>query len=190
MKEIISDKKEAIYKASIKLLYANGFQSTPMSLVAKEAGVAAGTIYLHFKNKDDMLNKLYLQIKEEYRNSLMKDYSDSMPVKDAFELVFRNSINFMFQNRDEFSVMEQFKNSPFIRQETVEEGLKIFEPVLKLIDRAKKEKIIRDLPNSVIYALFFAPAGEIAKVHLRQGTKLIDKEIQLTFQGCWDALKN
>ena len=190
MNEIISDKKEAIYKASIKLLNERGFHSTPMSLIAKEANVAAGTIYIYFKNKDDMLNKLYLEIKEEYSNSLMKGYSRSMPIRDAFELVWRNSLDFKLKRIEEFTVMEQFRNSPFIWKVTVEEGMKIFSPIAKLVEHARNEKVIKDISNAVFYALFFGPVGELAKTHLLNKTEFTEEEKKITFQATWDSVKN
>ena len=61
-------KKEAIYEATILLLNKEGFSSTSMSKIAKHAGVSASTIYIYFKNKDDMLKKLYLDTKPELSN--------------------------------------------------------------------------------------------------------------------------
>ena len=190
MVEIISDKKEAIYYAAVKLLHENGFHSTPMSMIAKEAKVAAGTIYLYYKNKDDLLNNLYLEIKKKYSNSLMTGHNENIPIRDAFELVWRNSVEFKLKHVEEFSVMEQFKNSPFIWQETVEEGLKIFQPIFELVDRAQKEKIVKKLPSEVLYALFFAPAGELVKTCARNKVELTEEAIKLAFQGCWDAIRN
>ena len=190
MTQQVTDKKEAIYEAAIKLLNERGFHSTPMSLIAKEANVAAGTIYLYFKNKEEMLNKLYLEIKEKYSNSLMRGYLETMPVRDAFELVWRNSLDFKLKRGAEFGVMEQFKNSPFIKKATTEEGLKIFSPVIKLVERAKREKIIKDYPDSIFHALFFAPVGELVKTHTIQRTEFTEEEKKLAFQGCWNAVKN
>ncbi len=190
MMENLQDKKEAIYYASVKLLHENGFHSTPMSMIAKEANVAAGTIYLYYKNKDDLLNNLYLEIKKKYSASLIEGVSDSMPIRDAFETVWRNSVNFKLTHIEEFSVMEQFKNSPFIKIETVEEGLKIFKSIFDLVDKAKREKVIKPLIMEVFYALFFAPAGELVKATMRNKKILTEETLTATFQGCWNAIKN
>ena len=186
----LQDKKEAIYYASVKLLHENGFHSTPMSMIAKEANVAAGTIYIYHKNKDDLLNSLYLEIKKKYSASLMEGVTDSIPIRDAFEKVWRNSVNFKVNHIEEFSVMEQFKNSPFIKSETVEEGLKIFQPFFILVEKAKKEKIIKILLTEVFYALFFAPAGELVKASMRNNVELTEEAISTAFEGCWNAIKN
>jgi AcrR family transcriptional regulator len=184
------DKKEAIYRASVKLLHKNGFHSTPISMIAKEAKVAAGTIYLYYKNKQDLLHNLYLEIKKKYNAFLMEGVSDSMPVKDAFEKAWRNALRFELQHIEEYDVMEQFRNSPFIRSETVEEGLKIFQPFIDLVERAKREKIVRPLTIEVFFALFMTPGGEIVKAAMRNKGALSEETIAATFQGCWDAVKN
>ena len=186
----LRDKKEAIYRASVKLLHENGFYSTPMSMIAKEANVAAGTIYIYYKNKEDLLNSLYLEIKKKFSASLLEGVSDSMPVKDAFEKVWRNCVNFELKHIEEYSVMEQFRNSPFIKMETVEEGLKIFQPFISLVEKAKKEKIIKPLTTEVFFALFITPAGEIVKAAMRNKDELSEEIKAITLQGCWDAVKN
>lgn len=184
------EKKEAIYWASVKLLHKNGFHSTPMSKIAKEANVAAGTIYIYYKNKEDLLNNLYLEIKKKFSTFLMKGVSDSIPVGDALKKVWRNAVNFKLKHIEEYSVMEQFRNSPFIKIETVDEGLKIFQPFINLAEKAKKEKIIKPFTIEIFYALFISPIGEIVKAAMRNRTELSEETISATFLGCWDAVKN
>ena len=57
-----------IQEAAEKVFLARGFLSTTISQVAKEAGVAAGTIYLYFQNKDD----LYMSLTEPVTGDLIK----------------------------------------------------------------------------------------------------------------------
>ncbi len=54
-----ADKYERILDAAIRVFARNGFFHSRVSEIAKEAGVADGTIYLYFKNKDDILIKLF-----------------------------------------------------------------------------------------------------------------------------------
>ncbi|RPJ78250.1 MAG: TetR/AcrR family transcriptional regulator, partial [Deltaproteobacteria bacterium] len=50
-----TDKHHKILEAAIKVFAEQGFFRSTISQIAKEAGVADGTIYLYFKNKDDIL---------------------------------------------------------------------------------------------------------------------------------------
>ena len=59
------DKREAILAAALRLIARLGLHAAPMSAVAREAGVAAGTLYLYFPSKDAMINALYLELLED-----------------------------------------------------------------------------------------------------------------------------
>lgn len=53
------EKYNRILEAAIRIFARNGFFSSTISQIAKEAGVADGTIYLYFKNKDDILLQFF-----------------------------------------------------------------------------------------------------------------------------------
>ena len=53
------DKRDLILKAATKLFARRGFFNTQVADVAREAGVAAGTVYLYFRSKDDLLISIF-----------------------------------------------------------------------------------------------------------------------------------
>ncbi|MDH4283571.1 MAG: TetR/AcrR family transcriptional regulator [Myxococcales bacterium] len=53
------EKRDRILKAAVKVFAKSGFYATRVSEIAKAAGVADGTIYLYFKNKDDVLITIF-----------------------------------------------------------------------------------------------------------------------------------
>ena len=53
------DKGELILRAATKLFARRGFFNTQVADVAREAGIAAGTVYLYFKSKDDLLISIF-----------------------------------------------------------------------------------------------------------------------------------
>lgn len=65
------DKRERILGAAERIFARHGFFAARVSEIAKEAGVADGTIYLYFKSKDDLLISLFenrmKQVNEELR---------------------------------------------------------------------------------------------------------------------------
>ncbi|MBI4798599.1 MAG: TetR/AcrR family transcriptional regulator [Desulfarculus sp.] len=54
-----SDKHRRIIEAALKVFAKNGFYNSKVSEIARAAGVADGTIYLYFQNKDDILISLF-----------------------------------------------------------------------------------------------------------------------------------
>jgi TetR/AcrR family fatty acid metabolism transcriptional regulator len=53
------DKRDSILKAATKVFAQNGYFQSQVADVARVAGVAAGTVYLYFKSKDDLLVSIF-----------------------------------------------------------------------------------------------------------------------------------
>jgi TetR/AcrR family fatty acid metabolism transcriptional regulator len=54
-----NEKRDAILRAATKVFAQNGYFNSQVADVAKVAGVAAGTVYLYFKGKDDLLVSIF-----------------------------------------------------------------------------------------------------------------------------------
>lgn len=184
------EKKEAILEATLQLITENGFHATPMSQIAKAAGVAAGTIYLYFKNKEELINELYRVLKARLGKAMSQGVSPEIPVRIAFEKFWYNVLYYQLKNPLAFRFLEQYANSPFIMQSTLEEGMKSFLPLMELVKLAKQEKMIKDLPEYVLFAFLHAPISFLIKMQLQGKLTLDENTIAQTFQGCWDAIKN
>ncbi len=59
------DKRDAILRAAIDTFAARGFFTAQVADVARAAGVAAGTVYLYFKGKDDLLISIFERTMKE-----------------------------------------------------------------------------------------------------------------------------
>jgi TetR/AcrR family fatty acid metabolism transcriptional regulator len=60
-----ADKREAILRAAIDTFAARGFFNAQVADVARSAGVAAGTVYLYFRGKDDLLISIFERTMKE-----------------------------------------------------------------------------------------------------------------------------
>src|SRR6266478_4886219 len=60
------DKPQAIIDAAIRVFARNGYYNSRVSDIAREAGIASGTIYLYFKTKDDILVRLFREKMAEW----------------------------------------------------------------------------------------------------------------------------
>jgi len=53
------DKPQNIIEAAVRVFARKGYYNSRVSDIAREAGIAAGTIYLYFRTKDDILVTLF-----------------------------------------------------------------------------------------------------------------------------------
>lgn len=75
------DKRERILKAATQVFAQHGFYKSTISEIAKLANVADGTIYLYFKNKDDLLICLF----EEEMNKITRNMKEQVTKAEGFE---------------------------------------------------------------------------------------------------------
>jgi len=182
------EKKRAIVDAAIRLITLNGFEATPMSAIAREAGVAAGTIYIYFPSKQEMIKYLYLDASQSLADFVTKDLSVKAPAKEAIKRVWGNHIEYVLAHPLEYRFLEQFTNSPHIDRLTRKQGLRTIQPVKGQFLRAKKEGVVQDLPAEMIYAHLFAPVNALIKMHRINKFKLSNKKIERIFENSWRAV--
>src|SRR5580765_8311184 len=60
-----TDKRDALLRAAIDTFAARGFFNAQVADVARAAGVAAGTVYLYFRGKDDLLISIFERTMKE-----------------------------------------------------------------------------------------------------------------------------
>ena len=131
-------KYEAILRAAIKVFAQSGFFNSKVADVAREAGVADGTVYLYFKNKDDILASIFNQ----YMNEALADGRARLaPIHDPVEKLRRIvhahleglgrdrnlAVVFQVELRSSTKFMEQFsatKVTEYLEliREVIEEG--------------------------------------------------------------------
>jgi TetR/AcrR family fatty acid metabolism transcriptional regulator len=64
----VTDKREAILRAAVKVFARNGYFNSKVSDIAGEAGIADGTVYLYFKSKEEVLHSVFDRAMEEFIN--------------------------------------------------------------------------------------------------------------------------
>lgn len=70
------DKPQQIIEAAVRVFARKGYYNSRVTDIAKEAGIAAGTIYLYFRTKDDILVTLFREKMAQFVGSLRKAIAD------------------------------------------------------------------------------------------------------------------
>jgi TetR/AcrR family fatty acid metabolism transcriptional regulator len=75
-------KYKKIIDAAVAVIAENGFDQAQISKIAKRAGVADGTIYLYFKNKEDLLISLFREKMGQFIESIEKEIADKATIEE------------------------------------------------------------------------------------------------------------
>ncbi|WP_044397823.1 TetR/AcrR family transcriptional regulator [Lacinutrix sp. Hel_I_90] len=182
-------KREALVKATITLVNNNGFHATPMSKIAKMAKVSPATIYLYFENKQDLVNKVYIQVKAAFTAYAFDAYTTDMPVKEGFELIWKRIANFKLKEVEEALFLAQCDNTPVIDEASTQEGIKHLQPLLDLWERGRQESLIKPLSDYILYAYTINPLSFLMMMQERGSFKINKNTIEEAYQAAWDSIK-
>ena len=182
-------KEEAICEASIELINANGLADTSMSQIAKRAKVSPATIYIYFKNKEDLLRQLYLRVQRDASKSIFTGYEGFLPLDESFKILLRKAYQYFLRRPDHFIFLEQYANSPLIEKIDSVEAENYFTPLYDLFDRGKKNKMIKDLPNEMLLSFTFFPIMQLVKFHQTGKLRLQYAQFEATLKMAWANIK-
>ncbi|MFW6080345.1 MAG: TetR/AcrR family transcriptional regulator [Desulfosalsimonas sp.] len=183
------EKQEALFEATVHTVNRVGFASSSVAKIARQAGVSPATLYIYYKNKEDLLISTYLNIKRRLGEVACRDIDETLPLRDNFRQVWFNLFWFTSRHPDYFQFAEQFSNSPYndrINQKTVD---KMFAPVADLIRHGIEMKIIKNMDVEIITAFVFYPAIILSNPRLCRNFDMSEKQIDQSFKLAWDAIK-
>ena len=183
------DKRNALIKATIALVNNNGFHATSMSKLAKMANVSPATIYLYFDNKQDLVNKTYIEVKAAYTAYAFETYDENMSVEAGFELIWKRIAQFKLQECENDMFLAQCDNTPMIDEESRQEGIKHLQPLLDLWKRGIKEGIIKPISVYLLYAYSINPLSFLMITQKRSAFKLDALQIEEAYQSAWSSIK-
>lgn len=147
------DKQQEILKAALYLFVELGFHGTPTSRIAKEAGVANGTLFHYFKTKDELIVALYSTVKSRLSERMYAGTRPEAGFKDTLKIIYANALEWAMEYKEEFYFMRQFNTSPYLSLIAPEEISRQAKPHMELLESAIEQKIFKDLPIELISVL-------------------------------------
>ncbi len=182
-------KRKALVDATISLVNNNGFHATPISKIAKIASVSPATIYLYFENKQDLVNKIYLQVKEEFTSYSFANYSEETPVEQSFKEIWNRIALFKMGRMDKAIFLAQCDNTPVIDESSRQEGIKHLQPLLDVWNRGKEDQLIKPLSDYLLYAYTINPLSFLIVMQQQGSFKIEAQHLEEAYQAAWNSIK-
>lgn len=160
-----SPKRQRILEGALRAFAQNGFYNTRVSEIASEAGVADGTIYLYFKNKDDLLISLF-EDQMEWIIVRLREELDA--VEGGLLAKLRAFVHLHFRlaverpDLAEFITVELRQSAKFVKEYENPKFADYLKMLHSLIDRGQREGILRaDLDSRLVTRALFGALDEV-----------------------------
>ena len=160
------NKEQAIKQKALKMVVKEGFDGFSMQKLAKVAGVSPATIYIYFKDKEDLMLRLALEAGEKMTDITLNGFNPAMSFSAGMRVQWLNRARYCLEHPDQMYFLEQIHHSPFQdkQQEMMGDGFKniMKEFVSGAIEREELVKI----PMEVFWSLAFAPLYNLLRYHI------------------------
>jgi TetR/AcrR family fatty acid metabolism transcriptional regulator len=160
-----SDKRRQILDAAIVVFAATGFHKSRVSDIAREAGVADGTIYLYFKSKDDVLISIFEEAMGEMierAEAAIKDLDDPLDRIVRFAMHHMENVE---QNLTLAKVLQvELRLSNTFMKEYHPKRLREYMDIIgRAIDEGRERGLVRaDVDSRIVRRALFGALDEIA----------------------------
>ena len=135
--------KQIIMAAAVKEISEKGYLGATMDGIASNAGVAKGTLYYHFKTKEELFNFIVNEGLSLIEKDIEKAVSKEEGIINKFKRLCFMQLKIIYDNRDFFKVIMSQLWGIEIRQTELREAVKEYVSfVEKYIKEAMEEKII------------------------------------------------
>ena len=183
------DKREQILSAAEHLIAESGFLGLSMQKLAKEAGVAAGTIYRYFSDKEHLLEEVRLNVAQRVATAVQAGVSEEMSLKERYRTMWLNIWNFANSNVSAVSNRAQYDSLPVTTNNNIRElERKMFSQVDRLFNQGKEEGVFKPLHNDVLAGLSFEASVTLARKHALGFYQLSNDELEAAIEASWDAI--
>lgn len=158
-------KYEAILRAAIKVFARNGFFNSKVADVAREAGVADGTVYLYFKNKDDILVSIFNNVMGEALRSGRASLAKMNDPVQKLRWIVRAHLDRLGKDRDLAIVFQvELRSSvKFMEQFSATLVTEYLDLIRDVIEEGQRRNIFRRELNAKLLAkMLFGILDEMA----------------------------
>lgn len=185
------EKRKAYLQAALRLFVANGVSNTSTAQVAAEAGTAAGTLFLYFPTRQDLLDQLVLEIGREASTYTQAQLQSDLPVRQMFAVIYRSTIDWFLAHPDAYQYLLQVRDTGLISPAASAESAAFFGYYYTAIQKGLAEEAIKPYPLGLIGDFLYQDI--VAVLHYlgqMPGKGEREEVIRQGFDIFWDGIRS
>ena len=180
------DKRTAILDAATEVVAMLGI-SAPTAKIASGAGVAEGTLFTYFANKDELLNRLYLELKMDLRDAMMAGYPAGKSLIERMRHVWVRYVGWGSANPSKRKAVRQLAVSDRITEESKKLTGGAFAEFHTLMRECASSGALSHQPASFVAAIMSAIADTTMDFIAREPAQA-KRYTKAGFDAFWNAV--
>lgn len=191
-----NNKYNQILEAAVRVFARQGFYQSTIAQIAKEAGVADGTIYLYFKNKDDILVQFFSYRTKQVFESFREEVDRAETSADKLRNLVRRHLAEFQRDRDGAVVYQvETHQSSRLAENQIREMSQMYRDLIsEIIEQGQQEGTIRkDLYVGLVKRFIIGAVDEVINTWLHSNgeydlVSMADPLVELFMTGIGQRL--
>jgi AcrR family transcriptional regulator len=172
--------------AAARVIVAQGL-SAPTAVIAREAGVANGSLFTYFETKAELFNQLYLELKAGMAAAAMDGLPARAELKEQFFHVWSHWMGWAVSHPEKWRALAQLMVSEEITPESQAAGHKAMAGIRELMERSSANGPLRDAPKGFVSAMMSALADATMGYMIHDPANA-EKHCKAGFDALWRIL--
>jgi TetR/AcrR family transcriptional regulator len=180
--EVMNKTKRAIFQSAIKIFSTNGYDGATMDEISADAGVAKGTVYYHFKSKDEVFKYIITEGVNLLREQIQSIITGQGDYTYKLRELTKNQLRLVYENRDLFKVLMSQAWGGKIRHSELRDLLKVYmEDIENFLTKAMEDGTIKKCEPSFLTYMYFGNLGSVAVYNIIKSDSMQLDEITDNF---------
>jgi AcrR family transcriptional regulator len=181
-----ADKELLVKQKAIELLVKDGFEGFSVNKLAKACGISVATLYIYYKDKDDLIIRIAVEESRRMSEYFMKGFDPEMHFAEGLRVQWKNRLRYMLENPMAAQLFEQLRSSTY-QEQVFDELMTRFRNILgRFMHNAVDRGEIKAMPLEVYWSVAFAPLYSLVRFHY-DGKSVGGKPFSINNKVVWQT---
>jgi AcrR family transcriptional regulator len=159
------NKIESIFDQALSMVVQVGFDGLSMQKLAKAAGVSPATIYIYFKDRDDLLLQLHKRERDKFFMFVMEGFDPEMDFATGLTVQWKNRAKYAIDHPDRAHFLEHFTFTPLHERCRHEKNPVFKQGMKRFLEKAIANRELVSMSIEVYWSVAFAPLYNLVRFH-------------------------
>ncbi|EDM37689.1 transcriptional regulator [Pedobacter sp. BAL39] len=178
------DKVQLVKEKAIELIVRDGLEGFSMNKLAKACQISVGTLYIYYKDRDDLIVNVTIEEMRAMEEVIVKDFDPEMSFEAGLRTQWKNRFRYVMEKPHMNLFFDQLRSSSY-QQEVLSERMTEFKASMsRFMQNAVARGEIEPLSFEIYWSLAFAPLYNLLRMD-REGKKLDGTSFKITDEVLW-----
>ncbi len=181
-------KIQLIHEKAIEMIVKEGIDGFGVNKLAKAAGISPATLYIYFKDRDDLIEKITHTVSHHMLEESLADFDADVHFEEGLRKQWQNRARYFLKYPMEVEFIEKMRYTKVYDSVSAKLHASFKEVLGRFYNNAVERNELVKLPFEVYWAVAFAPLYQMIKFHT-QGTSFANRKFVFTEEAMEQALQ-